>query len=236
MYPRLEININKLKTNLQVISNLLKKNNLSLAMVTKAYCANINIVTELVKDNNLVDYLADSRIENLKKMKDINIPKILLRIPMKSEVEEVVKYSNNAKLSSNWILTEVLRVLKHKNIDIDKFTISSENLAKIIKLIDKNTISSKIAKEVFEIALDDTRDPEIIVKEKGLVQLSDTSEIEKMVDEVLANNQKMVEDYKAADEGRKPRILKGIIGQVMKISKGKANPEIVNELIMEKLK
>ena len=75
MYPRLEININKLKTNLQVISNLLKKNNLSLAMVTKAYCANINIVIELVKDNNLVDYLADSRIENLKKMKDINIPK-----------------------------------------------------------------------------------------------------------------------------------------------------------------
>jgi len=150
--------------------------------------------------------------------------------------EEVVKYSNNAKLSSNWILTEVLRVLKHKNIDIEKFSISSENLAKIIKLIDKNTISSKIAKEVFEIALDDTRDPEIIVKEKGLLQVSDTSEIEKMVDEVLANNQKMVEDYKAADEGRKPRILKGIVGQVMKISKGKANPEIVNELIMEKLK
>jgi len=71
LYPRLEININKLKTNLQVISNLLKKNNLSLAMVTKAYCANVNIVTELVKDNNLVDYLADSRIENLKKMKEI---------------------------------------------------------------------------------------------------------------------------------------------------------------------
>ena len=74
------------------------------------------------------------------------------------------------------------------------------------------------------------------MKEKGLIQLSDTSEIEKMVDEVLANNQKMVEDYKAADEGRKPRVLKGIVGQVMKISKGKANPEIVNELIMEKLK
>ena len=150
--------------------------------------------------------------------------------------EEVVKYSNNAKLSSNWILTEVLRVLKHKNIDIEKFTISSENLAKIIKLIDRNTISSKIAQEVFEIALDDTRNPDIIVKEKGLIQLSDTSEIEKMVDEVLANNQKMVEDYKAADEGRKPRVLKGIVAQVMKISKGKANPEIVNELIMEKLK
>ena len=66
-------------------------------------------------------------------------------------------------------------------------------------------------------------------------QVSDSSEIEKMVEEVLANNQKMIEDYKAADEGRKPRVLKGIVGQVMKLSKGKANPEIVNELIMSKL-
>ena len=149
--------------------------------------------------------------------------------------EEVVKVSNNPKLSSNWILTEVLRVLKHQNIDIEKFTISSENLAKIITLIDKNIISSKIAKELFEIALTDNRDPEIIVKEKGMLQVSDSSEIEKMVEEVLANNQKMIEDYKAADEGRKPRVLKGIVGQVMKLSKGKANPEIVNELIMSKL-
>ena len=149
--------------------------------------------------------------------------------------EEVVKVSNNPKLSSNWILTEVLRVLKHQNIDIEKFTISSGNLAKIITLIDKNIISSKIAKELFEIALTDNRDPEVIVKEKGMVQVSDSSEIEKMVEEVLANNQKMIEDYKAADEGRKPRVLKGIVGQVMKLSKGKANPEIVNELIISKL-
>lgn len=94
MYPRLEINIEKLKTNLQVISNLLKKNNISLAMVTKAYCANLDIVNELVKDKNLIDYLADSRIENLKEMRHINIPKILLRIPMKSEVEDVIRYTD----------------------------------------------------------------------------------------------------------------------------------------------
>lgn len=94
MYPRLEINIEKLKTNLQVISNLLKKNNISLAMVTKAYCANLDIVNELVKDKNLIDYLADSRIENLKEMGHINIPKILLRIPMKSEVEDVIRYAD----------------------------------------------------------------------------------------------------------------------------------------------
>ena len=93
-YPKLEINIEKLKTNLQVISNLLKKNNISLAMVTKAYCANLDIVNELVKDKNLIDYLADSRIENLKEMRHINIPKILLIIPMKIVVEDVIKYAD----------------------------------------------------------------------------------------------------------------------------------------------
>jgi len=94
LYPRLEINIEKLKTNLQIISNLLKKRNISLTMVTKAYCANPDIINELVKDKNLIDYLADSRIENLKSMKHIDIPKILLRLPMKSEVEDVIKYAD----------------------------------------------------------------------------------------------------------------------------------------------
>ena len=94
MYPKLEINIEKLKTNLQIISNLLKKRNISLTMVTKAYCANPDIINELVKDKNLIDYLADSRIENLKGMKHIDIPKILLRLPMKSEVEDVIKYAD----------------------------------------------------------------------------------------------------------------------------------------------
>ncbi|MBZ4682635.1 MAG: Asp-tRNA(Asn)/Glu-tRNA(Gln) amidotransferase subunit GatB [Fusobacteriales bacterium] len=83
--------------------------------------------------------------------------------------------------------------------------------------------------------LTDNRDPEEIVKAEGLVQVSDTGEIEKIVDEVIANNPKMVEDYKAADEGRKPRVLKGLMGQVMKATKGKANPQLVTELFIKKL-
>lgn len=156
-------------------------------------------------------------------------------IELSEYFEELVKNSGNPKASANWVLTEVLRVLKNKNVLIDKFSISSINLAKIIKLIDDKIISSKIAKELFEIALEDSRDPEEIVKEKGMIQVSDSSEIEKMVDEVLSNNQKMIEDYKNADEGRKPRVLKGIVGQVMKLSKGKANPELVNDLIINKI-
>lgn len=149
--------------------------------------------------------------------------------------ETVCKISGNPKTSSNWIMTEVLRTLKDKNITIEQFTISPEDLGKIIKLIESQVISSKIAKELFEIRLTDMRDPEVIVKEKGMVQVVDTAAIEAIVDEVLANNQQMVEDYRNSDEGRKPRVLKGIIGQAMKLSKGKANPQLVTELVTKKL-
>lgn len=150
--------------------------------------------------------------------------------------ERVVKVTNNAKLSSNWIMTEVLRELKESGKSIEESKINSEDLGKIINLIQKEIISSKIAKELFTIKLNDSRDPEVIVKEEGMVQVVDLGEIEGIVDQVLAENPKMVEDFKNSDEGRKPRVLKGLIGQVMKLSKGKANPKIVTELMESKLK
>ena len=150
--------------------------------------------------------------------------------------ERVVKVTNNAKLSSNWIMTEVLRELKESGKSIEESKINSEDLGKIINLIQKEVISSKIAKELFTIKLNDARDPEIIVKEEGMIQVVDLGEIEGIVDQVLAENPKMVEDFKNSDEGRKPRVLKGLIGQVMKLSKGKANPKIVTELMESKLK
>ncbi|MGL5670441.1 MAG: Asp-tRNA(Asn)/Glu-tRNA(Gln) amidotransferase subunit GatB [Cetobacterium sp.] len=150
--------------------------------------------------------------------------------------ERVVKVTNNAKLSSNWIMTEVLRELKESGKSIEESKINSEDLGKIINLIQKEVISSKIAKELFTIKLNDARDPEIIVKEEGMIQVVDLGEIEGIVDQVLNENPKMVEDFKNSDEGRKPRVLKGLIGQVMKLSKGKANPKIVTELMESKLK
>ena len=149
--------------------------------------------------------------------------------------EKVVEVSKNPKSSSNWIMTEVLRHLKETGKEIEHFEISAENLGKIILLIDAKTISSKIAKEVFALSLTDNRDPEIIVKEKGLLQVSDEGAILAMVEEVLKQNEKMVEDYRNSDEGRKPRVLKGLMGQVMKLSKGKANPELVTKLMLERL-
>ena len=145
--------------------------------------------------------------------------------------EEVVKVSDDARLAANWVLTEILRVLKEKNISIEEFSVEPKNIGKLIKLIKANTISSKIAKDVFEILLSENKDPEIIVKEKGLVQITDNSEIEKIVEQVLAENPQSVEDYKAG----KSNALKYLVGQSMRLSKGKANPKMINEMILARL-
>ena len=145
--------------------------------------------------------------------------------------EEVVKISDDTRLAANWVLTEILRVLKEKNISIEEFSVEPENIGKLIKLIKANTISSKIAKDVFEILLSENKDPEIIVKEKGLVQITDNSEIEKIVEQVLAENPQSVEDYKAG----KSNALKYLVGQSMRLSKGKANPQMINEMILARL-
>lgn len=145
--------------------------------------------------------------------------------------EEIIKITNDARMSANWVLTEVLRVLKEKNIEIEQFSITAENIGKLINLIKSNVISSKIAKEIFEILLVEDKDPEIIVKEKGLVQITDNSEIEKIVEQVLAENAASVEDYKNG----KSNALKYLIGQAMRLSKGKANPQMINEMILERL-
>ncbi|AYV94541.1 aspartyl/glutamyl-tRNA amidotransferase subunit B [Fusobacterium necrophorum subsp. funduliforme] len=198
-------------------------------------------------------YIPQSRIEEIQAMMPESKAEKLLRFIQDYELpnydaqvlteemeladyfEKVVEVSKNPKSSSNWIMTEVLRHLKERGKEIEHFEISAENLGKIILLIDAKTISSKIAKEVFALALTDSRDPEIIVKEKGLLQVSDEGAILAMVEEVLKQNEKMVEDYRNSDEGRKPRVLKGLMGQVMKLSKGKANPELVTKLMLERL-
>ena len=145
--------------------------------------------------------------------------------------EEIVKETNDPRLSANWLLTEVLRVLKEKNININEFSVSSINLGKLIKLIKSNVISSKIAKDVFEILLTEERDPETIVKEKGWIQITDNSEIEKIVEQVLEANAQSIEDYKAG----KSNALKYLVGQGMKLSKGKANPQMITDMILERL-
>lgn len=209
------------------------------------YFAEPDLPKLIIKDEEIEkirESMPESKSEKLKRFietyglpeYDANI--LTDEIELADYFERVLKITNNPKLSSNWIMTEVLRELKESGKTIEESKINSEDLGKIINLIQKEVISSKIAKELFTIKLNDSRDPEVIVKEEGMIQVVDLGEIEGIVDQVLSENPKMVEDFKNSDEGRKPRVLKGLIGQVMKLSKGKANPKIVTELMESKLK
>ncbi|UOF00342.1 Asp-tRNA(Asn)/Glu-tRNA(Gln) amidotransferase subunit GatB [Bdellovibrio reynosensis] len=147
--------------------------------------------------------------------------------------EETAKVSKNYKSSANWIMTELLRELNSANKPITESPIKPEQLGRMIALIDNGTISGKIAKTVFQEMWESGKDPEVVVKEKGLVQISDPAAIEKIVEEVLAANAQTVEDHKS---GKKKNLFGFFVGAVMKSSKGQANPELVNKILQEKLK
>jgi len=145
--------------------------------------------------------------------------------------EETAKLAGNPKAASNWIMTELLRQLNEAQKSIEESPISPANLAKMIRLIDNGTISGKIAKNVFIEMWNNPTDPEIIIKEKGLIQISDDSTIEKIIDEVLSQNVQAVADYRSG----KTKLFGFFVGQIMKASQGQANPEKVNKLLKKKL-
>ena len=148
-----------------------------------------------------------------------------------SKYFEDVSIKSDIKLATNWITGELFALLNDKNIEITETPISSENLAKLINLIKDGTISGKIAKTVFEIMADGNKDPEKIVEEKGLKQQSDPKELEKIIDKVILDNPKNVGAYKSG----KDKLFGFFVGQVMKQSNGKANPQLVNEILKKKL-
>jgi aspartyl-tRNA(Asn)/glutamyl-tRNA(Gln) amidotransferase subunit B len=145
--------------------------------------------------------------------------------------ETAAKASNNTRAAANWILSELLRELKNTGVDITGCKIKAEDLGAMIRLIDDKTISGKIAKDVFVEMFATGKAPAEIVKEKGLVQITDTSAIEKIVDEVIAANPKQVENYR----GGKTALMGFFVGQVIKASGGKANPQAVNDILKKKL-
>ncbi|SDX97267.1 aspartyl-tRNA(Asn)/glutamyl-tRNA(Gln) amidotransferase subunit B [Evansella caseinilytica] len=136
-----------------------------------------------------------------------------------------------AKPLSNWLMGEVNRYLNANGKEIGDVPLTPGALVKMIDLIEKGTISSKIAKTVFAELMENGGDPENIVKEKGLVQISDEGEIRRMVNDVLDANEQSIADYK---EG-KQKAIGFLVGQVMKASRGKANPQLVNQLLVEEI-
>lgn len=145
--------------------------------------------------------------------------------------ESATKSCGNAKAVSNWIMTDIIRVAREKGIEYNELPFTSEQFAKLITLIDKGTISGSIAKKVFEEMVETGKEPEKIVEEKGLVQISDEGAIKEVVDKIIAANPQSVEDYKNG----KDRALGFLVGQCMKEMKGKGNPQILNKLILEYL-
>ena len=144
--------------------------------------------------------------------------------------ENVIKKSD-VKLATNWIIGELFAALNEKNLEITESPISAGNLSKLINLIKDGTISGKIAKTVFEQMMEGDKDPKKIVEEKGLKQESDPKALEALIDKVIDDNRDKATEYKSG----KVKLFGFFVGQVMKVSSGKANPQLVNEILKKKL-
>jgi len=145
--------------------------------------------------------------------------------------EKASEICNNRKAVSNWIISDISRILNEKEMDPANIPFTAENLANLILIIDKGMISSSIAKKVLEEMFESAKDPVQIVKEKGLLQISDENEIKKIVIEIIKANEQSVSDYKSGKE----KALGFLVGQAMKQTKGKANPQMLNKLFIEEM-
>lgn len=138
---------------------------------------------------------------------------------------------HDAKKVANWMMSDFFAMLNKKHLEISQSPVSAENLGALVELISKEVISGKIAKDVFEIMSETGENPEKIVEEKGLKQVTDTSAIEAIIEKVIADNPDNVAAYKNG----KTNLAGWFVGQTLKLSQGKANPQIVNKLVKEKL-
>ena len=173
------------------------------------------------KKNRFIEKFKLTPYEATILVSDLDVSKYFEKVIEKSDV----------KLSANWITGELFALLNDKNLEISQSPIGPENLSKLLNLISDGTISGKIAKTVFEIMSKDEKDPNLIVKEKGLKQESDPKALEVLIQKVLSSNEDKVKEYKSG----KDKLFGFFVGQVMKESKGKGNPQLINKILKEKL-
>lgn len=149
--------------------------------------------------------------------------------------EAVTAHCGDAKLAANWVMGELAKWLNQENREIQHSPVSAAQLGDLIRRIQDNTISGKIAKTVFETLWQDGGDVDAIIDRKGLRQVTDTGAIEAVIDEVLTANAAQVEQYRASEPEKRAKMFGFFVGQAMRASKGKANPQQVNELLKRKL-
>jgi aspartyl-tRNA(Asn)/glutamyl-tRNA(Gln) amidotransferase subunit B len=145
--------------------------------------------------------------------------------------EEAVKLCGKPKIASNWVMGDLLRYLNEEKRDIRESPVSPAHVADLINLIENGTISGKIAKEVFEAMYKTQSKPADIVREKGLTQITDEETVMKAIEEAMSKNPAQLAEYRAGKE----KLFAFFVGQVMKLTKGKANPQLVNDLLKKML-
>lgn len=195
----------------------------------------LNISNDWIEDiRKTIPELPHQKAERF--VTEYGIPKydagvLTLSMQMADFFEETAKKSGDPKASSNWLMGDISRLMNEKAIDVESLKFSADMLSELIKLINAGTISNNIGKKVLEEMFETGKSPEYIVKEKGLIQNNDESEILEVVKRTISDNPQSVQDFK---NGKK-RALGFIVGLVMKETKGKANPQIVNKLVGQEL-
>ena len=195
----------------------------------------INISEEMIEDiRKSLPEMPESRKERY--ITEFKLPEydsnILISSKYLSDLfEGATKKCNNPKAVSNWIMTDITKILNEKEQEPNEIPFTAEQLGELVILIDKGTISSSIAKKVLDELFENPRSPEQIIKEKGWIQISDEGAIKEVVQKILEANPNSIADYKAG----KDRALGYLVGQAMKETKGKANPQMLNKMFLEEL-
>ena len=191
---------------------------------------NQNWIDDLKKDLPELPDEKKARFVEQYKISDYDA-EVLTSDRLTSEYFEKVAKNRNAKLAVSWVASELFAILNKLNLTIEKSPVNSDQLGDLIDEIENGIISNRAAKEVFEEMCESSKSVKEIIDDKGLVQISDTTEIEKFIDQVLIENPDNVQKYK---EG-KTKLLGFFIGEVMKATKGKANPGLLNQIVKKKL-
>jgi aspartyl-tRNA(Asn)/glutamyl-tRNA(Gln) amidotransferase subunit B len=169
-------------------------------------------------------------------LSDADAAQLTLSRALADYFEETAKAAGDAKLAANWVNGDLAAALNKEGREIDQSPVSPEQLGGLILRIKDNTLSGKLAKQVFEALWNgEGQSADEVIDKQGLKQITDSGAIEKIVDDILAANPAQVENYRSADESKRPKMLGFFVGQIMKASKGKANPQQVNELLLRKL-